>query len=169
MVRRKCLGACAGTDGAPLATSAANRDGSGRFRAAVDKERRHFVEECHEKPTRLGRQVRLRDRFAHQREPPVAGCLIDGEGRVPRTKARMTTLFDVPWRAAEPADQKVAEPLLGTRKIVRRVHRPEDVVVRDTAIERSREPGEPVIADQSVNVNLLHGPCAVVISDRLVH
>jgi len=72
----------------------------------------------------------------------------------------MAALFDVARRAAETADQKVAEALFGPGQIVCRVHRPQDFVVRNTAIERGRETGEPVLTDQCVNVDLLHGRLA---------
>jgi len=68
----------------------------------------------------------------------------------------MTTLFDVARRSAEPADQKIAEALLGPGEIVCGVHRPEDIVVRHPAIERGGETGEPVLTDQRVDVDLLH-------------
>jgi hypothetical protein len=47
----------------------------------------------------------------------------------------MASLFDVRLRPSEPADQEISEALLGTWKILRRVHRPEKVVLRNLSIE----------------------------------
>ena len=59
----------------------------------------------------------------------------------------MATLLDVALRAAEAADEKVTQPLLGAGEIVRRIHPAEDVVARHLSIERRDEVCESLLAD----------------------
>lgn len=47
----------------------------------------------------------------------------------------MASLFDVSLRPSEPADQEISEALLGTWKILRRVHGPQEVILRNLSIE----------------------------------
>ena len=70
----------------------------------------------------------------------------------------MAALFDVARRSAETADEEIAEALLGACEIVGGVHRPENVVVRHAAIERRRETGKSLFADERVDVEFLHVP-----------
>jgi len=72
------------------------------------------------------------------------------------SKTGMAPLFDVARRSAKPADKKIAEALLGGGKVVGRIHRPENVVVRNAAIKRRREAVKSLFADERVDVELLH-------------
>jgi hypothetical protein len=47
----------------------------------------------------------------------------------------MASLFNVSLGPPEPTDQEVAEALLGSWKITRRVHGPKKVVLRDLSIK----------------------------------
>ena len=64
------------------------------------------------------RQRRLVQRPVHQRHPAIARVAVDRERHVPHAQPRVAALLDVARRPAEPADQKVAQPLLGARQIV---------------------------------------------------
>ena len=67
---------------------------------------------------------------------------------VPHPQARVPALLDVARRAAEPSDEKVAQPLLGAGQIVRRIHRPENRIGRHLRVERADETREAVLADR---------------------
>ncbi len=75
------------------------------------------------------------------------------------SKTGMAPLFDVARRSAKPADEKIAEALLGGCEIVGGVHRPENIVVRYAAIERRGETGKTLFADERVDVEFLHVCC----------
>jgi len=108
----------------------------------IDHKRGHLLEKRSKKLFGLSRQSGIRKRFVHQLHPAVAGGLIDPERKVSRPQARMSSLFDVSLRASEPVDQEIAQALLGARTILLRVHRSENVVLRDLAIKRSHEARE---------------------------
>ena len=75
---------------------------------------------------------------------------------MPHPEPRVTALLNVDGRAAEPADQEIAEPLLGAGQIVRRIHRAQDVVSRDLRVECRHQPAEPAVTDQAVYISLVH-------------
>jgi hypothetical protein len=66
----------------------------------------------------------------------------------------VAALGDVALRAAEAADQEVAQALLGAGEIVRRIHRTEQVVAADPAIEGGDQAGEALLADAAVDLVL---------------
>ena len=68
----------------------------------------------------------------------------------------MTALLDVALRTAEAANQEVAQPLFGTRQVVSGVHRPQDVVARDLAVEGGNEASETLLADKGVEIGFFH-------------
>lgn len=60
----------------------------------------------------------------------------------------MPALIDVPLRSAESENQKIAEALPGSFQVVRRVHRPQNVVPWYLPVKSDRQPFEPVFADR---------------------
>jgi hypothetical protein len=68
----------------------------------------------------------------------------------------MSALFDVDLRTAEAADQKIAEPLLRSFQVVRRIHGPEHVVAWNLAIECRGKTFESGLADGGINLLLFH-------------
>src|SRR5262245_28615252 len=68
----------------------------------------------------------------------------------------MPTLFDVARRSAEAADQKIAQPFFSADEIVRRIHRSQHIVFRHLRVERAHDPGEAVLADDSVELFFVH-------------
>ena len=77
-------------------------------------------------------------------------------------QARVAALLDVALRPAEAAHEEIAQPLLGAGEIVLGIHRPQDVVGGDLAVEESDEALEPVLADGGVDF------CVVQEDDRIV-
>jgi len=71
---------------------------------------------------------------------------------VAHPEARVAALLDVALRAAEAADQKVTQPLLGGGEIASRIHRAEDLVAGDLPVERRDEALEAVFADGGLHV-----------------
>jgi hypothetical protein len=59
----------------------------------------------------------------------------------------MASLLDVPLRTSEAVDQEIAKPLLGGGKFVRRIHFPENGVVRDLPIKSGDQTDETFLAD----------------------
>ena len=88
----------------------------------------------------------------HQLHPAIPCLLINRERHVPHPQARMSPLLDVSRWTAKPAHEKITQPLLRAGKIMRRVHRPENVVVRHLCIKRTHQPGKPVLADAFVDL-----------------
>ncbi len=64
----------------------------------------------------------------------------------------MTALFHVACRPAEPADQEIAEPLLGPGEIFGRIHRTENVIGGHLPIEGPDEALKAVLPDEGINV-----------------
>jgi hypothetical protein len=96
------------------------------------------------------------ERAGHQLEPAIARRLTDGEGRMADAQPGMTALFNVGLRTAETKDEEIAEPLPRSFQILRRVHRPENVVARDLSIKRVDKALESVLTDGGINVLLFH-------------
>ena len=69
----------------------------------------------------------------------------------------MAALLGVTLRTAEAPDQEVAQPLLGPRQVVGRIHRAKNRVTGNLAIEGGDEAGEALLANQAVHVELVHG------------
>jgi hypothetical protein len=68
----------------------------------------------------------------------------------------MASLFDVSLGPSEPTDQKISEALLGTGEIPRRVHRPQQVILRDLPIEGGDQACETFRANHGINFEFLH-------------
>jgi hypothetical protein len=64
----------------------------------------------------------------------------------------MTALVDVSLRAAEAANEKIAQALLRNLAVLGRIHRPENVVARNLRVERTNEAGEAVLTDARVDL-----------------
>jgi hypothetical protein len=122
----------------------------------IDHKARHSIEEFSKDFFGLSRQRSFPKGSIHQTHPSVADGLIYGERRMPRTEAGMASLFDVSLRPPEPTDQEISETLLGTLEILRRVHRPQKVVLRDLSIEGGNQPRETFRANHGINLELLH-------------
>ncbi len=101
----------------------------------IDHKGRHSIEEFPKDLLGLSRQRSFPKCTIHQAHPSIADSLINRKRRMPRAEARMASLFDVSLRPPEPPDQEISEALLGTWEILRRVHGPQKVVLRDLSIE----------------------------------
>jgi hypothetical protein len=74
----------------------------------------------------------------------------------------MSSLFNVSLRSAETTDEESPQSVFGSFKIVRRVHRSEDLVGRYLPIKRGDESLKSFFADDSKNFpfrNLRHRSC----------
>ena len=98
------------------------------------------------------RQLGLVERAIHQLHPAIAGALIELERHVPHPQARVAALLDVALRSAEAAHQEIAQPLLGARKVVRRIHRSEDVVGGHLRVKRPDQPLKALFANLRVDL-----------------
>jgi hypothetical protein len=92
----------------------------------------------------------------HQPHPSVADSLIDRERGMPRAEPGMAPLLDVGLRPSEPTNQEISEALLGTVKVLRRVHRSQKVVLRDLSIEGGHQARETLRPNHGINFDLLH-------------
>jgi hypothetical protein len=68
----------------------------------------------------------------------------------------MAPLLDVGLRPSEPTNQEISEALLGTLKVLRRVHRSQKVVLRDLSIEGRHQARETLRPNHGINFDLLH-------------
>jgi hypothetical protein len=66
----------------------------------------------------------------------------------------MAALFYVTRRAAEAADEKVAQACFGTSQIGGGIHRRQDVVAGNLRIEGAHEPGESCVTDALIDLLL---------------
>jgi hypothetical protein len=126
----------------------------------IDHKARHSVEEFPKDLLGLCRQRSFPNSTIHQAHPSVAGSLIYMERRMPRAEAGMASLFDVSLRPSEPADQEISEAVLGTWKILRRVHRSQNVILRNLSIEGGNQACETFPANHRINFELLHVLCS---------
>ena len=108
----------------------------------------------------LFRQRSFRKSIIHHPHPSVASRLIYTKRRMPGTKARMAPSFDVSLRPSEPADQEISQALLGTWKILRRVHRAQKVLLRNLSIEGGDQACETLRANHRINFEFLHVLCS---------
>src|ERR1700675_3179792 len=137
-----------------------------RFAAAdsrlypIDHEARHSVEEFPKDLRGLCRQRRFPKSTIHQAHPSVAGSLIYRKRRMPCAEAGMASLFDVSLRPSEPADQEISEALLGTWKVLRRIHRPQKVILRNLSIEGGDQACETFRANHRINFEFLPVLCS---------
>ena len=60
----------------------------------------------------------------------------DGKRRMPHAQAGMAALLNVRGRTAKSIHQKIAEPLFGSLKVVRRTEPSQNVVLRNLPVER---------------------------------
>ena len=90
----------------------------------------------------LGRHILLVDRRHHQFHPTIARSLIHHEWIVAHAHARMAAIADVVLRAAKAVDQKAAQTFLRTGDVRFGIHRPENVVCRDSGVEASHNRGQ---------------------------
>lgn len=68
----------------------------------------------------------------------------------------MSPRFQITLRAAEPENEKLPQTLLSPGQIVGRIHRPENVVLRHLTVKSSDEPLKSVLADERINLLIVH-------------
>jgi hypothetical protein len=122
----------------------------------IDHKGRHSVEEFPKDLLGFSRQRSFPKGTIHQAHPSVAGSLIYVERRMPRAEAWMASLLDVSLRPSEPADQEISEALLGTWKILRRVHRSQKLILRNLSIEGGDQACETFRANHGINFEFCH-------------
>ena len=88
--------------------------------------------------------------------PAVAGPPIDCKRHVPHAQPGMPALLDVPLGSAEPADDEIAQTLLGAGQIVRRVHRSQHIVGRHLRVKGADETLESFFADARIDTVFCH-------------
>lgn len=92
----------------------------------------------------------------HQPDPAVARGLINRKRRVAHSQPRMAALLDIGGRSPESINQEIAKPLFRAFKVVRRIHRAQNVVGGDLPVERRHQPLKSVAADKRINFVLFH-------------
>src|SRR5206468_10966935 len=94
----------------------------------------------------------------HQLNPAVARRPANRKRSVPHAQPRMPALFDINRRAPKAKDQEIPEALLCPRKVVARIHRPQQVVAGYLPVECRDEPPEPVLANRDVDFVIFQRP-----------
>lgn len=123
---------------------------------SIDHERRHRPEEVLQELLHFVRKRRLVKSSIHQLNPAVAGCLINRKRSVAHSEPRMAALLDIGWRSPKSINQKIAKPLFRAFKVLRRIHRAQNVVGGDLPVERRHQPLKSVTADNRINFVLFH-------------
>jgi hypothetical protein len=98
----------------------------------------------------------------HDLNPAITGVDIQLVWGMSHTQRRVATLFNVSLRPTEPTDQEASQSILSAFKIVRRIHWPQNVVVRYLPIKRRDQSLKSVFANDSKNIrfrNRLHRSC----------
>jgi len=67
----------------------------------------------------------------------------------------MSPLLDVTLRTAKTVNQEVSQALLGSNKIVGRIHGTKDRIRGNTSVKCRDQPRDPGFTDQVVNVDFL--------------
>jgi len=75
---------------------------------------------------------------------------------MPHAQPGMPARFDISRRAAKSKYEKISQALLGGFQIMRGIHRAQDVILRDLPIKGRDETLEPLIADRSMNLAIVH-------------
>ncbi len=101
-------------------------------------------------------KLRFPQGTVHHLNPAVACGLSNREWGVPHAQPGMASLLDVRGRAAKAIDQKIAQPLLGSLKIVRGIKRGENVILRNLPVERGDKTLESSGADGWVDLIFFH-------------
>ena len=74
---------------------------------------------------------------------------------MPHAKPWMSTLLDIPPRAAGASDQEVAQALLRAAEVVMWIHGAEDLIGGDLTIKRGDESREALLANHPEDVALV--------------
>lgn len=98
----------------------------------------------------------LVERAVHERDPAIACRVVDRERHVAHTQSRMSALLEVARRSAESADHEIPQPLFRANQIVFRIHRTENVVLRNLCVKGMDQPGKSFFTDTRVNVVFCH-------------
>ena len=72
---------------------------------------------------------------------------------MPHPQPRVAALLDIALRSAETAHQELFQPVFSARKVVRRIHRSEDVVGRHMRVKRSDQPLEALFPNLRVDIS----------------
>jgi hypothetical protein len=92
----------------------------------------------------------------HQLKPSIAGRLSNCKRGMADTQAGMAALFDISLRPAKTSDQEIPQPLFRAVQIVRRIHRSQDFIAWNLAVERVDKPFKPRLADGGIDVLFFH-------------
>src|SRR5271168_1483590 len=122
----------------------------------IDHERGHLLEERAEELLDFRRQSRVCKRFVHQLHPAIAGALVNPKWIMSRPQSRMSALFDISLRTSKSVDQEISKAVLGGGELTRRIHPPQNVVLRDLTIKCRDKAREAFFADDSVNAGFVH-------------
>ncbi len=75
---------------------------------------------------------------------------------MPHTQPWMAALLYIPHRPSKPEHQKVPQPSLRPRQILRRIHRPQDIVTGDLPVKCGCQARKAILANSCINLVLVH-------------
>lgn len=96
---------------------------------------------------RFFRQLRLVKRRIHELHPAVARGLINHERSMSHPQSWMSAALDIALRSAKAKDKEISQPFFSARQVLLRIHRAQNVVIRNTAVEGRDKPREAFLAD----------------------
>ena len=110
------------------------------------------MEELAQDELGVGGERALIERAIHERDPAIAGALIQTKRVMPHPQPRMATRLFVTRRPAKAAHQELPQSQFGARQVDFRIHRPQHLVFRHLRVERRHQSGEAVFANSPVDV-----------------
>jgi hypothetical protein len=75
---------------------------------------------------------------------------------MPHPEPWMAALLNVPSRSAEAKNQKSPKTLFGAGKVIRGIHRTQDIVITNLPVKRTHQPRETILSDYRIDLAIIH-------------
>lgn len=118
----------------------------------VNHECGHLLEELAEQLFGLGGEGGFEECIVHKLHPTVTSGPVNPERKMAGTQTRVSALENIFLRAAKAVNQEISKAMFGGFSLVLGIHGPQDVIVRDLAIETSNEARKTFFTDDCVNI-----------------
>ena len=113
----------------------------------IDHEGGRLLEEGAKLFFGLRGQGRLGECTVHEFDPAVAGGTVNLEGKMPGAQTGVSPLGDVAFRSPKAIDQEIAKASFGGFALACRIHRSQNVVLRDLPVKGGDETSETFFPD----------------------
>jgi hypothetical protein len=121
-------------------------------KSAVHQESGHAAKKVSNDQSDLGLELTVEERLFHQIDPSIASPLINRKRGMPQPQLRVASMLKIILRTPEAKYQEQPKSILSSLKIIRRIHRPEHIIMRNLLIERPNETLNPFGPDHPVDI-----------------